>query len=100
MDSLRTMPEKPNLMIPQRYYFCASVAAVISLALIGQVSAAAGSKNGSDRVRIPGDVIQGGGLDSPPDEFTATHRGRQVSRNPRGGITILDFVVLVSISIR
>jgi hypothetical protein len=100
MDSLRTMPEKPNPMIPQRYYFCASVAAVISLALIGQVSPAAGRKNGSDRVRIPSDVIQGGGLDAPPDELTATQRGRQVSRNSRGGITILDFVVLVSISIR
>jgi iron(II)-dependent oxidoreductase len=30
-------------------------------------------------------VTRGGGHDSPPDELTTTQRGRQVSRNPRGG---------------
>jgi formylglycine-generating enzyme required for sulfatase activity len=28
---------------------------------------------------------RGGGHDSRPEELTTTHRGRQVSRNPRGG---------------
>ena len=30
-------------------------------------------------------VTRGGGQDARPDELTTTHRGRQVSRNPRGG---------------
>lgn len=34
---------------------------------------------------------RGGGHDSRPDELTATHRGRQVSRNPRGGHHNISF---------
>jgi formylglycine-generating enzyme required for sulfatase activity len=36
-----------------------------------------------NRVQIRG--TRGGGQDSSPDELTTTQRGRQVSRNPRGG---------------
>jgi hypothetical protein len=43
-------------MIPQQYYFCAKVAPVIYLALIGQILTAADSKN--EWVRMPGGVIQ------------------------------------------
>ena len=38
-----------------------------------------------DLTRLQVRVTRGGGHDSPPEELTATHRGRQVSRNPRGG---------------
>jgi iron(II)-dependent oxidoreductase len=34
---------------------------------------------------------RGGGHDSPPDELTATQRGRRVSRNPRGGHHNISF---------
>ena len=34
---------------------------------------------------------RGGGHDSRPDELTATHRGRHVSRNPRGGHHNISF---------
>jgi iron(II)-dependent oxidoreductase len=44
------------------------------------------SKDGrEDLTRLQVRVTRGGGHDSPPDELTTTHRGRQVSRNPRGG---------------
>jgi len=36
-----------------------------------------------DRVQVR--VTRGGGQDSRADELTTTHRGRHVSRNPRGG---------------
>jgi len=36
-------------------------------------------------------ATRGGGHDSRPDELTATHRGRQVSRNPRGGHHNISF---------
>jgi iron(II)-dependent oxidoreductase len=38
-----------------------------------------------DLARLHVRVTRGGGHDSPPDELTTTQRGRQVSRNPRGG---------------
>ena len=38
-----------------------------------------------DLTRLQVRVTRGGGHDSSPEELTATHRGRQVSRNPRGG---------------
>jgi formylglycine-generating enzyme required for sulfatase activity len=40
-----------------------------------------------DRAR----VTRAGGQDTAPDEITATHRGRQVSRNPRGGHHDISF---------
>jgi iron(II)-dependent oxidoreductase len=44
------------------------------------------SKDGrEDLTRLQVRVTRGGGHDSPPEELTTTHRGRQVSRNPRGG---------------
>lgn len=36
-------------------------------------------------------VTRGGGQDARPDELTTTHRGRQVSRNPRGGHHNISF---------
>ncbi|HTF92218.1 MAG TPA: SUMF1/EgtB/PvdO family nonheme iron enzyme [Verrucomicrobiae bacterium] len=36
-------------------------------------------------------VTRAGGQDTAPDEITATHRGRQVSRNPRGGHHNISF---------
>ncbi|HEY7318545.1 MAG TPA: SUMF1/EgtB/PvdO family nonheme iron enzyme [Candidatus Binatia bacterium] len=38
-----------------------------------------------DLTRLQVRVTRGGGHDSPPEELTTTQRGRQVSRNPRGG---------------
>jgi iron(II)-dependent oxidoreductase len=38
-----------------------------------------------DSTRAQVRVTRGGGQDSRADELTATHRGRHVSRNPRGG---------------
>jgi len=38
-----------------------------------------------DQNRLLVRVTRGGGHDSPPEELTTTQRGRQVSRNPRGG---------------
>jgi formylglycine-generating enzyme required for sulfatase activity len=38
-----------------------------------------------DLTRLQVRVTRGGGHDSSPDELTTTQRGRQVSRNPRGG---------------
>jgi formylglycine-generating enzyme required for sulfatase activity len=38
-----------------------------------------------DLNRLQVRVTRGGGHDSPPEELTTTQRGRQVSRNPRGG---------------
>jgi formylglycine-generating enzyme required for sulfatase activity len=38
-----------------------------------------------DLTRVQVRVTRGGGQDSRADELTTTHRGRHVSRNPRGG---------------
>ena len=38
-----------------------------------------------DLTRVQVRVTRGGGQDARPDELTTTHRGRLVSRNPRGG---------------
>lgn len=38
-----------------------------------------------DPTRLQVRVTRGGGHDSSPEELTTTQRGRQVSRNPRGG---------------
>src|SRR5882724_9195567 len=38
-----------------------------------------------DLTRLQVRVTRGGSHDSSPDELTTTQRGRQVSRNPRGG---------------
>jgi iron(II)-dependent oxidoreductase len=40
-----------------------------------------------DQVR----VTRGGGHDAGPEELTTTHRGRHVSRNPRGGHHNISF---------
>ena len=46
-------------------------------------------REGLDRDVVRG--TRGGGRGSRPDELTATHRGRQVSRNPRGGHHNISF---------
>lgn len=46
------------------------------------------------RETLTGDQVRGtrgGGHDAGPDELTATHRGRHVSRNPRGGHHNISF---------
>ena len=36
-------------------------------------------------------VTRGGGQDARPEELTTSHRGRHVSRNPRGGHHNISF---------
>jgi iron(II)-dependent oxidoreductase len=56
-------------MIPKRYYFLASVAAVIfSWSLVSQTSAAADSKNVSEMIRVPAGMFLMGSHDGPEDE--------------------------------
>lgn len=63
------MPKNRERMIPKRYYFLASIAAVIfSRFLIGHTYAATGPANDSEMVRVPSGMFLMGSLDGPEDE--------------------------------